>query len=88
MKYHTKLLRFTGDSSKDEWELTSLGTEAEALGLDSEIASIEDSLREVDAWKSVSSPALFRSLFWSMRSLICLRTQRLDEVQKALSGNP
>ncbi|KIM85783.1 hypothetical protein PILCRDRAFT_816992 [Piloderma croceum F 1598] len=49
-KYHTRLLTLTGDS-RGGWQLSRIGTAEERMGIDREIATLENKLAEVDAWE-------------------------------------
>lgn len=50
MKYHTHLLTLSGDGT-GSWTLKRADTEEERMGLDREIASLEEKLAEVDKWE-------------------------------------
>jgi len=50
MKYHTRLLTLTGDGT-GSWTLSRVGTVEERMGVDREIATLEDKLAEVDQWE-------------------------------------
>lgn len=49
-KYHHHLLRLTGHDGV--WETSQIGTAAEHLSFQREIDSLDEKLRDVDAWKS------------------------------------
>jgi len=50
MKYHTRLLTLTGDGT-GSWKLSRLGTAEERVGIDREIAALENKLAEVEQWQ-------------------------------------
>ena len=50
MKYHTRLLTLTGDDT-GSWTLSRVGTVEERMGVDREIATLEDKLAEIDQWE-------------------------------------
>lgn len=50
MKYHTQLLTLLGDGS-GHWTLSRVGTAEERMGIDREISTLEDKLREVNNWE-------------------------------------
>lgn len=50
MKYHTHLLKLTGDGS-GEWTLSQVGTAQERMGIDREISMLEEKLAEVEEWE-------------------------------------
>lgn len=49
MRYHDIHLKLNG---RTDWELRRIGTEEDHMGLEQEIRSIEESLKDVDGWKS------------------------------------
>ncbi|KAJ7275087.1 ABC transporter transmembrane region 2-domain-containing protein [Mycena rebaudengoi] len=49
-KYHTLLLTLAGDGA-GQWTLTRVGTAEERMGVDREIATLEEKLAEKDAWE-------------------------------------
>jgi len=50
-KYHMRLLTLTGDG-KGTWHETRIGTEEERMGIEKEIATLEQRLKEVDGWET------------------------------------
>jgi len=50
IKYHTRLLTLTGDGGGG-WTLSRIGTAEERMGIDREIATLEDKLAEVEDWE-------------------------------------
>jgi ATP-binding cassette subfamily D (ALD) long-chain fatty acid import protein len=51
MKYHTRLLKLTGDGS-GSWTLSRVGTAEERMSVDREILTLERKLAEVQQWES------------------------------------
>jgi ATP-binding cassette, subfamily D (ALD), peroxisomal long-chain fatty acid import protein len=51
MKYHTRLLKLTGDGS-GSWTLSRVGTAEERMSVDREISALERKLAEVEHWES------------------------------------
>ncbi|KAK0477234.1 hypothetical protein EDD18DRAFT_1312780 [Armillaria luteobubalina] len=51
-KYHTRLLTLNGDGT-GSWTLTRVGTAEERVGIDREIITLENKLKEVDVWRNV-----------------------------------
>ncbi|PBK71003.1 hypothetical protein ARMSODRAFT_884471 [Armillaria solidipes] len=49
-KYHTRLLTLHGDGT-GSWTLTRVGTAEERVGIDREIITLENKLKEVDVWE-------------------------------------
>jgi hypothetical protein len=47
MRYHDLHLKLNG---RDDWEIRRIGTEEDHMGLEQEIRSIEEGLKEVDSW--------------------------------------
>jgi ATP-binding cassette subfamily D (ALD) long-chain fatty acid import protein len=50
IKYHTRLLTLIGDDAGN-WTETKVGTDEERMGLDREIANLEQKLSEVEGWE-------------------------------------
>lgn len=50
-KYHTRLLTLVGDG-QGTWTETRIGTEEERMGIEREIAFLEERLKEVGGWES------------------------------------
>ncbi|TRM67607.1 ABC transporter transmembrane region 2-domain-containing protein [Schizophyllum amplum] len=51
MKYHTKLLTLAGDAS-GRWTLSQIGTAEERMGIEKEIAALEEKLEQTGAWEA------------------------------------
>lgn len=51
MKYHTQLLTLSDDHA-GSWTLTQLGSAEQRMGIDQEIAALEEKLTEVKQWES------------------------------------
>jgi ATP-binding cassette, subfamily D (ALD), peroxisomal long-chain fatty acid import protein len=49
-KYHTRLLTIIGDAA-GSWNLTTVGTAEERMGIDREILMLEAKLAEVSTWE-------------------------------------
>lgn len=49
-RYHTQLLTLTGDGT-GSWTLTRVGTAEERVGIDREIANLEEKLKDVNKWE-------------------------------------
>ena len=51
MKYHTKLLTLAGDGT-GRWTLAQIGTAEERVGIEREIAALEERLEQTEAWEA------------------------------------
>ncbi|KAL1678124.1 ABC transporter transmembrane region 2-domain-containing protein [Schizophyllum commune] len=51
MKYHTKLLTLAGDGT-GQWTLAQIGTAEERVGIEREIAALEERLEQTEAWEA------------------------------------
>jgi hypothetical protein len=49
MRYHDLHLKLNG---RNDWELRRIGTDEDQMGLEQEIRAIEESLRDVERWKT------------------------------------
>lgn len=50
IKYHQRLLRFTGEHGG--WEVSTIGTAEERTSFDKEAASLREKLRDVEGWRA------------------------------------
>ena len=51
MRYHTQLLTIAGDGT-GRWTLAQIGTAEERVGIEREIAALEERLEQTEAWEA------------------------------------